>query len=123
MKDLSVLIVDDDYQIRDLMKEIFSRLKWNAAAAQNGDEALKILREKKFDLLFTDRTMPGMLGEDLIWRAKLVRSGIKIIMMTGDGNFEEIQRKAMGAGADKVLRKPATLSEIENAVNNLFPEN
>lgn len=123
MKDLSVLIVDDDYQIRDLMKEIFSRLKWNAAAAQNGDEALKILREKKFDLLFTDRTMPGMLGEDLIWRAKLVRSGIKIIMMTGDVNFEEIQRKAMGAGADKVLRKPATLSEIENAVNNLFPEN
>lgn len=125
MKNLSVLIVDDNPMIGKFLESVFSMaLKWETIVARaNGDEALEAIRGQKFDLLFTDRTMPGMNGEDLIWRVKLIEPGIKIIMMTGDADFEEIRRIAINEGADEVLRKPSGLQEIINAVNKLFLEN
>jgi CheY-like chemotaxis protein len=119
MKNLSVLIVDDDRQTRGLMEAIFSRLKWNIAVARDGDEALKILREKKFDLLFTDNNMPGMLGKELAGTVKIVWPEIKIIMATGDG-LDEL-KQAVGLNIDVILQKPFNLNGLYEALENLFP--
>lgn len=123
IRELSVLIVDDESSIRALMRDIFSMsLNWRTiVSTQNAELALEAMKGQKFDLLFTDRQMPGILGEELASRAKVVYPNIKIILMSGD-DPDEFERVALAAGADRVLRKPAQLFQIEKTIGELFPE-
>lgn len=129
MRNLSVLIVDDDDLIRSCMKVMFERVfGWKEiVVSESGELALRELENSNFDLLFTDRTMPpGMNGEELIRKAKLIRPGIKTIMMTGDpevfgADVYGNDSVEIDVGADVVIKKPAQIFEIENGVCRLFP--
>ena len=121
MKSLSVLIVDDDRQMRGLMEAIFSRLEWgNIVVAPDGFSALDELKNQKFDLLFTDYNMPKMSGRDLIWRAKIIRPDMKIIMASGN-NPDDLEEVKNSLKIDRIFRKPFNLDELCEALENLFP--
>ena len=116
---MKILVIDDYECIRSLLGTIFEK-EHSVTTASDGEEGLKIFLQDKFDLVITDRDMPGMLGEEVIRKIKLSNSQVKTILMSG-GEEEEVRRVAKAAGADYFIDKMSLLSELNSAIKNLFP--
>ena len=116
-----ILIADDEEAIRDLVKEVLSAEKHEFLLAENGTQALELLRTKGADLAIIDRNMPGLSGIDVV---KVIRSTpkldkVKILMCTAASVTSEID-EAFAAGADdyvlKPLNFPALLAKVAKAL-------
>jgi CheY-like chemotaxis protein len=81
----TILVVEDDPDVRDMVVGILSDLGYRTLVATNGPEALAILdRDRSVDLLFTDIVMPaGMSGTDLARRASRLRPDLKVLLSSG----------------------------------------
>lgn len=103
----SILIVDDEETIRDLLKEVLSSQGHEFHLAAGGAAAFEILRKRTVDLAIIDRNMPGMTGIDVV---QLIRQNpktakMKILMCTAASVTKEID-EAFNAGADGYILKP-----------------
>ncbi len=116
-----ILIADDEEAIRDLVKEVLSAEKHEFLLAENGTQALELLRSKGADLAIIDRNMPGLSGIDVV---KVIRSTpkldkVKILMCTAASVTSEID-EAFAAGADDYVPKPfnppALLAKVAKAL-------
>ncbi len=110
---IKVLIVDDEPDIRDVLKITLEAEKYEVIEAENGEEAVKIITQKAPDLVLLDYKMPKMDGREvcrLIKKDILLRH-LPIIMVTGKG---EITDKVDGidAGADDYIVKPFEPEEL-----------
>ncbi|MBT6338878.1 MAG: response regulator [Desulfobacula sp.] len=115
-----LLIVDDNEEIISVFYEFFNSLGYEVKTAGDGLAALKLLKNKSnfFDCLITDLVMPNIGGVGLISIVKKEYPDIKIIAMTGYGDYPGAL--ASEAKADVVLFKPVDLSKIENKVLELI---
>jgi PAS domain S-box-containing protein len=88
--DATILVVEDDADVRNMVVEMLSELGYRTAVAGSGAEALALLRQqKKVDLLFTDIVMPaGMNGADLARTAARLRPEVKILLTSGYAGAE-----------------------------------
>ena len=105
-----VLVVDDDPQIRRVMKVTLSGQGYEVTDARTGEGALELLRERAFDLVLLDMNMPGMSGLEA---CRAIRGGseIAIIMLTvRDSESDKVA--ALDAGADDYVTKPFNTSEL-----------
>src|SRR5262245_11170242 len=99
-----ILVVDDDPQIRRVMRVTLTGQSYEVDDAKNGEEALEKLREARFDLVLLDMNMPGMGG---IETCRMIRaqSEIAIVMLTvRDSESDKVE--ALDAGADDYVLKP-----------------
>jgi CheY-like chemotaxis protein/anti-sigma regulatory factor (Ser/Thr protein kinase) len=78
----SVLVVDDDPAIHDLLRYMLKAENWQVEGAKDGDEALSRLVSGSFDLVVTDIVMPGMDGLALLKRIREVRPLVKVVVIT-----------------------------------------
>jgi len=102
---MKILVVDDDEYIRQIIAEILEDQHHQVVTASLGSEGLEILKkEADFDLVITDRNMPGMLGEEVIKVAKLQCPEIKVFLMTGLMT-KKVELAAKAAGADAIFDK------------------
>jgi two-component system, OmpR family, KDP operon response regulator KdpE len=105
-----ILVVDDDPQIRRVLKVTLSGQGFEVDDAKNGDVALEKLRDARFDLLLLDINMPGMSGLD-VCRQVRSSSEIAIIMLTvRDDEADTVE--ALDAGADDYITKPFKPTEL-----------
>jgi two-component system, OmpR family, KDP operon response regulator KdpE len=106
----SILVIDDDPQIRRVMKMTLSTHGYVVADARTGEEGLNELRSGAYDLVLLDMNMPGMGG---IETCRLIRSSseIAIIMLTVN-NTEKEKVEALDAGADDYVTKPFSTPEL-----------
>ena len=108
-----VLVVDDDENFLAWLAKLMRRLGFNVQAANDGESALRLLRESEFDLLVSDYQMPRFDGLDLIRavRAEPALSGQYAVMLTG---CEDVEAKveALTAGYDDFLTKSCTEVEV-----------
>lgn len=106
----SILVIDDDPQIRRVMKMTLSTHGYVVADARTGEEGLNELRSGAYDLVLLDMNMPGMGG---IETCRLIRSSseIAIIMLTVN-NTEKDKVEALDAGADDYVTKPFSTPEL-----------
>jgi two-component system, OmpR family, KDP operon response regulator KdpE len=105
-----ILVVDDDPQIRRVLKVTLSGQGFEVDDAKNGEAALDKLRQARFDLVLLDINMPGMSGLE-VCRAIRGTSEIAIIMLTvRDGESDTVE--ALDAGADDYVTKPFKPSEL-----------
>jgi two-component system, OmpR family, KDP operon response regulator KdpE len=105
-----ILVVDDDPQIRRVMKVTLTGQGYEVDDARTGEAALERLRERRFDLVLLDMNMPGMDGLETC-RVIREQSEIAIIMLTVRDN--EVDRvHALDAGADDYVTKPFNPSEL-----------
>jgi CheY-like chemotaxis protein len=112
----SILIVDDESQIRALLAYHFNKLNYNVHEASNGVEALKVLEGHKFDVIISDIIMPEMDGVELVRRVRIEHPMTRIIMMTGYVKIENLLICVQNQ-ADTVIFKPfKDLSEFTNEV-------
>lgn len=110
---IKVLIADDDPDIRDVIKLTLDDDKFEITEAENGEEALKILESKSYDLLLIDYKMPKMDGREVCKRVKkdLLLRHLPIIMITGKGEMTD-KVGGIEAGADDYIVKPFEPKEL-----------
>jgi DNA-binding response OmpR family regulator len=107
----SVLIVDDDIVLCDLLRESFTMSGSACKAVHNGEAALELMGREWFDFMITDVVMPGMSGFELTAQVKESHPGTEVIMMTGFSQ-EDSYQKALAAGAADFIVKPFTIAEL-----------
>jgi len=127
----SVLIIDDEEDIRVVLKEIFVRAGFDVAVASDGNEGLNLLRENGADLVITDIIMPGSDGVEIAYEIRCEFPKTKIIVMSGGGNIAPLDYEpaaiatsaylasAAAVGADMTITKPFDREELLNAARNL----
>jgi len=108
-----ILVVDDEPQIRRVMRATLTANGYEVSDARSGDEALEKLSEERFDLILLDVNMPGMSGLEA---CRLMRRGestpeVAIIMLTVR-NAETDKVEALDAGADDYVVKPFSTPEL-----------
>jgi two-component system KDP operon response regulator KdpE len=110
MKTAKILVVDDDPQLRRVMKAALTKQGYIIGDARSGEAALEKLRDERYDLVILDRNMPGMGGIEA-GRSIRERSDIGIIMLTvRKTELEKIE--ALDAGADDYITKPFSMPEL-----------
>ncbi len=109
----SILIIDDDEQIRRLLDDIL-RLNYHCTAASSAEAALAQLRENQFDLIFSDINMGGMSGLDLVPHVLKERPDAVVVMISGEQSIETAI-EAMRVGAFDYITKPLDVRHVEAA--------
>lgn len=112
-----VLIVDDDGDLRDLLTEAVGDWGYAVSMASGGEEALKMIRAGKVDIVVTDLMMPGMDGLQLLEKINKMDRDIVVIMVTGFATIETAV-KAIEAGAYDYIAKPFKLDDLMVLLKN-----
>lgn len=112
----TLLIVDDEADIRDMLSRHFRYLEYKVETAANGKEAVQKLAESKIDILVSDIMMPEMNGVELLRHVRSEYPIIRPIMITGHVTLDNALA-CIRYGADACIFKPLTdLGELETAV-------
>jgi PAS domain S-box-containing protein len=109
-----VLVVDDDDDVRAFLIASLEGLGHEVVAAENGEEGLARLRERRPDLALIDYAMPNMHGAEVARAAREIAPDLPIVFVTGYAESEQLEA-ALGSEVP-VLRKPFTLAELAAAV-------
>ena len=118
----TVLVVEDRPTDREHLVSLLGGSGYDVLETERGEEALRLTREWRPDLVIADMLMPEMDGLDL---ARAVRSdpsisGIPIILYAAASELWELERMARAAGVSLVVRKPTDPKEILSAVTSLL---
>jgi DNA-binding response OmpR family regulator len=119
MKSNSVLIVDDEKNIRLTLSQALEVLEVETDTASNGEEALAKLKEKEFGLILLDLKMPGMDGMEVLRQVSEIRPDIRIIIITAYGTVESAV-EAIKLGAADFIQKPFAPEEIRGLVSRVM---
>jgi DNA-binding NtrC family response regulator len=107
-----ILIVDDNPHMSSLLSEILDFFDFRGVGAQDGEEALKILENERFDMVITDLRMPRMGGMDLLHTLKSKFPKLPVVVITGFGT-DSSKEDAFAAKADGFLAKPFKVDQIK----------
>lgn len=110
-----VLVVDDQYGIRVLIKEIFSKDQLDVMQAANGKQALEMVHTEKPDLILLDMKMPGMDGLEILRHLRMFDQRLKVIMMTAYGELDMVD-EATKLGALAHFTKPFDIEDLRTEV-------
>jgi two-component system cell cycle response regulator CpdR len=113
----TVLLVDDDADVREITAHMLGSRGFHVVAAQSGYEAMRLLAQIRADVLLADVVMPDLNGIELAKHAKLVQPDLKVVFMTG-----YYSRAAEAKGLGKLLFKPVSGAEIETELRNLLAD-
>jgi len=117
----NILLVDDSSTNNLLLESAFRGLKLNISTANSGEEALKLLKKKDFDLVLLDVMMPGISGYDVLKEMNNDKKNahIPVILVTAKSRYEE-EQKAKELGAADYFEKPLNLEVVVNRVKELI---
>lgn len=116
-----ILIIDDDAQVLDMLRQTLEREGHEVMDASNGNEGIRLYRECPADLIITDIVMPEKEGIETIMELKRDFPDVKIIAISGGGRIdpEEYLRMAKGLGALRTFAKPVEREKLLGAVREL----
>jgi len=115
----SVLVVDDEKNIRQTLAQALVPMGLHVETAVNGEEALQKVRDAEFDLMLLDLKMPGVDGMEVLRSLSDVRPEIRIIIITAYGTVKNAV-EAIKLGAVDFIEKPFSPREIRELVNSVF---
>jgi len=119
---MRVLIVDDFPTMRRILKNVLRQIHIeNTLEAQNGKEALDLLRREQVDLIVCDWLMPEMTGIELLRACKddPQISNIPFIMVTAEAQKKAVM-EAIKAGVDNYITKPFTPERLQDAIGKVM---
>jgi len=105
-----ILVVDDDNDVRAMIKRALQELGYPVLEASDGPSALAVFSEQKTSLVILDYMMPGMDGAEVARQMTALQGDVPIIFSTGHGALRALRS---AAGEDvSILEKPFALSEL-----------
>lgn len=111
-----ILVVDDEEEIREMVRRHFRFLGFHVDTAENGRAALAIMQEQRYDIVISDIMMPEMTGTDMLREIRKQYPMTHVIMMTGYVTLDNALT-CMRLGSDTLILKPLEdLGELEGAV-------
>lgn len=117
-KDMRVLVVDDQELNLKVMIRLLELVGVSPESAISGESALKMLKQKKYDLVITDINMPIMDGIELLSEIKVTHPDMPVIAITGNVFKDDVQ-KYLSAGFVNVLAKPTSKRDLVCALDEL----
>jgi len=113
-----ILIIEDDKEMRSLLKDFLEEEGYEADSANNGSEALGKLAHQPFDLIITDYRMPGLTGLDILSAVKKFQPEMPVIVITAFGG-EQVYRRSIARGADGYLEKPIHFHKLRTLIHEM----
>lgn len=117
---LKILVLDDEIFVRGALSAMLSEMGHDVAEAANAREAVELLKQGQYSLVFTDLAMPEIDGIAAAGMMKSIEPGLKIILMSGYGSERASERAKKTDSVDAVISKPFSFAEIEQIVTDLF---
>ncbi len=115
MNKQSVLVIDDEPDIRELLEITLMRMNLQVQCAEDYTSATRILREQRFDFCLTDMKLPDGDGISLVEHIQRHYPNMPVAVITAHGNME-LAIKAMKAGAYDFVSKPVSLDKLRNLI-------
>nr|MBP7462171.1 response regulator [Candidatus Delongbacteria bacterium] len=122
MEKISILIVDDEYFIREIFSDYLNLKGFEVDTAKSGLEAMEKISVRDYELVITDLNMPQMNGIELLQRLRQSLNPVPVIIITGYPSIDTAIN-AIKQGATDYLIKPINLEEILIKVNRIVEEN
>lgn len=116
---ISILVVDDEPVLRDLLTKILTREGFQVAAAGDGGEALEKMGREGYNVIISDIEMPGPNGLELLTAIKRDYPDTAVIMMTAYGDSYAV-KDCLLLGADEYITKPFKSFEIILVVKRAY---
>jgi CheY-like chemotaxis protein len=118
-----ILVVDDEAELRTLLRKVLTRRGHEVIEAENGTIAISMMsRGEKVDMVVTDIFMPDTDGIEVLRNLRADYPALKIVVMSGGGN--RVSRgylpAATALGADHVIEKPFDPSAVGDQIDNLL---
>ncbi|KKK57073.1 hypothetical protein LCGC14_3058170, partial [marine sediment metagenome] len=116
----TVLIIEDEEQIRELAESLLNRYGYSVITATDGEEGLDIYKEQKesIDIILLDLTMPNMSGQIVFERIQSINSDVKVIICSGQSD-EDI-REGILSTAGGFLKKPYRVNDLARTVREVL---
>ena len=113
----TILIIDDEAGIRDVLREIIADEGYRVFTAEDGMEGLQILETERVDLVVLDVWLPNMGGIDVLKQIKADYSEVEVVLISGHANID-LAVKAVKLGAFDFLEKPLSLDRVTTIIKN-----
>lgn len=123
MRDLAptILITDDDRAFRETLGSIFAPRGFQTHLAADGEEAIRIVRQKQIHLALLDFHMPRLTGLQTVEAVREFNAGLPCILISG-GLDEQLRQQAAAADVFDVLEKPVQVDVVTSVVANAFAQ-
>ena len=117
----TILVVDDEPHIRDLLDRSLTRERYTVDLAEDGEEAWRKVKDRSYDCVITDLKMPGMGGQQFYRLIKGLDRGLaqKVIFITGD-TISSDSRQFISEVDNPVLTKPFLMSELRQQISQVL---
>lgn len=116
---LTILVADDEDEIRTLLTHWLERVGHRIDCAASGQEASRLLRQKSFDMVITDVVMPDGDGYELIAEVRRLQPRSRIVAISGGGKYlqgADCLKIARGLGAHSVVMKPFNWEQLQTGM-------
>jgi two-component system, NtrC family, response regulator PilR len=114
---VKILVVDDEKSMREFLEIMLEKDGYEVTCAENGEEALDVLRKKRFDLVITDIRMQPIDGLEVLRQCKAISANTAVIIISAYASAETAV-VAMKEGAYDYLPKPFKIDEMRTAITN-----
>jgi DNA-binding NtrC family response regulator len=116
-----VLAVDDEQNIRRLIRDEFTLEGYDVTTAKNGEEGLALIQRKPFDVILLDVKLPKLNGLEVLKKIKEISSSVEVIMITGYGDIKTAV-DSLKLGARDYVTKPFKLDDLLTIVQEAVSE-
>ncbi|MEJ2715745.1 MAG: PAS domain S-box protein, partial [Deltaproteobacteria bacterium] len=119
----TILIVDDEDVVRDLLSEMLQHLGYETIVARDGLEAVDLYRERynEIDLVFLDMIMPRLSGKETFIEMKKIRPDVRVILSTGFSRNGTVQ-DVLDQGILGFIQKPYSLDQLSASISEAFQQ-
>ncbi len=115
----NVLIVDDEEFIRDIVKECLTSTGHNVITAESGEEALDLMKQNHFDIMFLDFSMPSKDGLELLREIRAIDRNANVVIISARPE-EQLPGELSDEGSYNIIKKPFSVDQIQNAVSRVL---
>lgn len=118
-KQISILVIDDDRMIREILQSALSRTGHYVYTAKDGPSGLEIAQNQKLDVILLDWMMPDMNGMEVLKRLKHDEETkhVSVFMLTAKDSLDDIDQ-AVSLGVDDYIVKPFNASEVSTLIDD-----
>ncbi len=119
MKNIKVLLVDDEKEFVDALAERTQMRQLDSKVAYDGDQALTLVKDEVPDVVVLDLRMPGIDGLEVLDRLKKNYPKVQVIVLTGHGS-EQDEKASKSLGAFEYLQKPVGIDTLIQTIKSAY---